>query len=235
LLLGLPRTVRLCLLLFVVAHRHDHQIKSISSKVETNETTITTSATTTTTKTTMMEHTALNGTASTIIKDQEEWKQKKGYGPLILFAVLLLGGAFYAGQSRSTIRGATTAASLTMMSNDAELEYMGHPTCVKSEGTYDSQKDSCYTCGSREKGTLGYCWNSQTPQCPPACDNVQGVSGIGDNQCGGPCDGFLSYKAVRTQALCEGMGYKWFTLECDGKDCAITGVGSCGAPEGFGY
>ena len=70
----------------------------------------------------MMEHTALNGTASTttIIKDQEEWKQKKGYGPLILFAVLLLGVAFYAGQSRSTILGATT-----MMSNVAE--YMVPP------------------------------------------------------------------------------------------------------------
>ena len=75
----------------------------------------------------MMEHTALNGTASTttIIKDQEEWKQKKGYGPLILFAVLLLGSAFYAGQSRSTIRGTTTAASPTMMSTDAK--YMVPP------------------------------------------------------------------------------------------------------------
>ena len=75
----------------------------------------------------MMEHTALNGTASstTIIKDQEEWKQKKGYGPSILFAVLLLGGAFYAGQSRGTIRGATTAASPTMMSTDAK--YMVPP------------------------------------------------------------------------------------------------------------
>ena len=66
-------------------------------------------------------------------------------------------------------------------------------TCVKSVGTFDSQKDYCYTCGSREKGTLGYCWNSQTPQCPPACNNLQGVSGIGDNQCGGPCDKFIQY------------------------------------------
>ena len=140
----------------------------------------------------MDETTALNGTTT---KDQE-WKQKKGYTPLIVLTALLLGCGFYAGQihgartslavgSGTTRGGATTAASLTLMSNEAEF------TCVKSVGTFDSQKDYCYTCGSCEKGTLGYCWNSQTPQCPPACDNLQGVSGIGDNQCGGPCDKFL--------------------------------------------
>ena len=140
----------------------------------------------------MDEKTALNGTTTS--KDQE-WKQKKGYTPLIVLTALLLGCGFYAGQihgartslavgSGTTRGGATTAASLTLMSNEAEF------TCVKSVGTFDSQKDYCYTCGSKKEGTLGYCWNSQTPQCPPACDNVQGASGIGDNQCGDPCDKF---------------------------------------------
>jgi len=92
-----------------------------------------------------------------------------------------------AGGGGTTRGGAITAASL-MMSNDDDS-----PTCVKSVGTFDSQKDYCYTCGSKKEGTLGYCWNSQTPQCPPACDNWQGVSGIGDNQCGGPCDGFFDF------------------------------------------
>jgi len=79
--------------------------------------------------------------------------------------------------------------------------------CAKSSGTFDSQKDYCYTCGSGK--TLGYCWNSQNPQCPPACDNVQGVSGIGDNQCGEPCDEFLKFSDAPNYELCEGMGGNW--------------------------
>jgi len=89
----------------------------------------------------------------------------------------------------TTRGGAITAASL-MMSNDDDS------TCVKSAGTFDSQKDYCFTCGSKKEGTLGYCWNSQRPQCTPACDNMRDVSGIGDNQCGDACDGFLTGKNV---------------------------------------
>jgi len=106
------------------------------------------------------------------------------------------GGTSLAAAGGGTTRGgATTAASLTLMSNEAEFT-----PCVKSVGTFDSQKDYCYTCGSREKGTLGYCWNSQGgsqhPQCIPACDNWNGVSGIGDNQCGEPCDGFVNERNI---------------------------------------
>ena len=46
-----------------------------------------------------MENTALNGTTAT--QDQEDdWKQKKGYGPIIVAASLafLLGRSFYAGR-----------------------------------------------------------------------------------------------------------------------------------------
>ena len=148
----------------------------------------------------MDEKTALNGTTTS--KDQE-WKQKKGYTPLIVLTALLLGCGFYAGQihgartslavgSGTTHGGATT---FLMMESDDDDAYS---KCVKSEGTYDSQKDYCYTCGgvqhdddgSTDFGKIGYCWNSQHPQCLPACGNVQGVSGIGDNQCGEPCDGF---------------------------------------------
>ena len=149
----------------------------------------------------MDEKTALTGTTTTT----STTKEKKGYTPLVVLftcsITLLLGLALlYAGQPMhggtslaaagggTTRGGATTAASLTLMSNEAEF------TCVKSVGTFDSQKDYCYTCGSGK--TLGYCWNSQNPQCPPACDNVQGVSGIGDNQCGDACDGFLTGKNV---------------------------------------
>ena len=164
-----------------------------------------------------MEHTVHNGTTSTtttttINKDQEEWKKKKGFGPLIMLTVLLLGCAFYAGQIRGgTTRGATTAASLTMMAKAKEY----HPTCVKSVGTYDSQKDYCYTCGgTSDSGKLGYCWNSQTPQCVPDCGNMKGVSGVGNNQCGDPCDGFLDYQNASNGWLCDDMGYFWYKGSC---------------------
>ena len=130
----------------------------------------------------MDEKTALTGTTATTTTTT---KEKKGYTPLVVLftfsiTLLLVGLAFNAGQP---MHGGTSLAGSV------------HPQCVKSAGTYDSQKDYCYTCGGGDTGeTLGYCWNSQTPQCPPACDNVQGVSGIGNNQCGGPCDTFLQYR-----------------------------------------
>ena len=138
----------------------------------------------------MDENAPLNG-ATTKNRDS---KKMRGYTPLIVIAAFLLGLAFYsdqihdtslAGGGGTTRGGAITAASLMMSNDDDSLT-----ACFKSEGTYDSQTDFCYTCGSKKEGTLGYCWNSQTPQCPPACDNVQGASGIGDNQCGDPCDKF---------------------------------------------
>ena len=159
----------------------------------------------------MDETTALTGTTTTTTTT----KEKKGYTPLVvlfMFAIILLFGLalLYAGQPMhggtslaaagggTTRGGATTAASLTLMSNESfdmnDDDTLA--TCVKSEGTYDSQTDFCYTCGSKKEGTLGYCWNSQLMQCPPACDNVQGVSGIGDNQCGDACDKFLYENGV---------------------------------------
>ena len=131
----------------------------------------------------MDEKTALTGTTTTT----STTKEKKGYTPLVVLftcsiTLLLVCLSFYPGQP---MHGGTSLAGSGTTH-----------TCVKSVGTYDSQKDYCYTCGSREKGTLGYCWNSQTPQCPPSCDNVQGVSGIGDNQCGDACDKFLYENGV---------------------------------------
>ena len=41
-----------------------------------------------------MENTTLNGTTT----KKQDWKQKKGYAPLIVLVTILLGTAFYAGQ-----------------------------------------------------------------------------------------------------------------------------------------
>ena len=113
----------------------------------------------------------------------------------------------------AAVETATHAAKLA----EAEAEWNNDDTvaleavpCVKSEGTFDSQTDFCYSCGgTSDTGSLGYCWNSQPMQCPPKCGNVKGASGIGDNQCGGACDNFLSYKKAPTIQLCHAMGYHW--------------------------
>ena len=91
-----------------------------------------------------------------------------------------------------------------------------HPTCVKSEGTYISDKDFCYSCGGGDEynggdgKTVGYCWNSQNPQCPPACGNVQGVSGRMDGNCGDACHTFLTdCSQVYDEAICKGVGCTW--------------------------
>ena len=76
-----------------------------------------------------MENTALNDTT---IKDQD-WKQKKGYAPLIVLTAVLLGVAFCAGQSRGTslavgsgtTRGGTTATA-SLMQN---VGIASHETC----------------------------------------------------------------------------------------------------------
>ena len=64
--------------------------------------------------------------------------------------------------------------------------------CKLSTGSYDSQKDFCYTNGA------GYCWNSQN-QCPPNGPDWRGTRGRGDDDCGGPCTIFLN---KRTNAYC---------------------------------
>ena len=98
-----------------------------------------------------MENTALNDTTT---KDQD-WKTKKGYGPIIVAVslALLLGVAFCAGQSRGTslavgsgtTRGGTTAiASLTMMSNDADSMEPPKSTCKKIKNEADcNERKKC--------------------------------------------------------------------------------------------
>ena len=161
----------------------------------------------------MDETTALTGTTTTTTITTTN--KKKGSTPLVVFftfsiALLLVGLAFSAGRIRGrtslagsgVTRGANTAASLTRLSKETDLF---HPTCVKSVGTFHNQTDYCYTCGGGSE-----CWNSQHPQCPPDCDNMQVLSGIGDNQCGNPCDAFLDYEKVKDEDLCLAMGYEMY-------------------------
>ena len=128
-------------------------------------------------------------------------------------------------------------------SNDDEEndEYRPVPSdCVTSSGTYHSRGDFCYSCGwphqdddiiiPNNNDPLTYCWNSQSPQCLPDCGNVQGVAGIGDNQCGKPCTQFISpkeaYTKVLTEQLCRGMGLHW--------SCAYSGPETSGGCCGTG-
>ena len=92
----------------------------------------------------MDENTALNDTTNATIKDQE-WK-KKGFLPLVVILVVLLGLAFYAGQSRgartTSLAGSGGTASLMMLSNEA-VPCTQIPTkddCVKA---YDNNGIQC--------------------------------------------------------------------------------------------
>ena len=70
-----------------------------------------------------MENTALNGTTTT--KDHQEWKTKKGYGPIIvaLSLVLLLGLSFYAGRRGEVgmTNGVASSSSLSLVGSTASL------------------------------------------------------------------------------------------------------------------
>ena len=108
---------------------------------------------------------------------------------------------YFVGSSGGTTGG--TTASLMMSNDDDSVK-----GCVTSVGTFDSQTDFCYTCGAGK--SLGYCWNSQHPQCPPACHYMWGVADQGDNDCGKPCDSFLTdCSKVYVEAMCKGMGCTW--------------------------
>ena len=103
----------------------------------------------------MENNSALNGATT---KDQA-WKTKKGYGPMVAIATLLLGLAFYAGQmSGSTVAGNTrgAAASASMMSFQAfDAMMSGKDWCANSPEAY---KPLCY-CANRVCGTIiGQCF-----------------------------------------------------------------------------
>ena len=146
------------------------------------------------------EHTALTGTTTTITIT----KKKPGSTPLVVvstFAITLLLGlalllyagppirrrsSLAAGSGGTTRGGAINAASLMMFAND---DILNHLSCELSVGSYVSNGDYCFTCGSG--ASLTYCWNNQ--DCPPKCANWNGVGSIGDGNCGAPCESYAGY------------------------------------------
>ena len=117
---------------FVVVQTHNHHIKSILSKVKrTNETKY--NIFITINNGIIMEKSTLNGTTT----NDQAWKEKKGFAPLIMLTALLLGLAFYAGQMSGGGTVATRGgAKASMMSFDAFESMMS--------GTQDCDHDCCY-------------------------------------------------------------------------------------------
>ena len=119
-----------------------------------------------------MEQTAaFNGTTT---KDQQAWKTKKGFGPLIVVATLLLGLAFHAGQMRgsSTVAGRTrggAAADASLMSVDTfESMMLGQDcdpeTCCDGQVCDPTLRGNC---GPDEGMPCGYyTCNKMTPAVP---------------------------------------------------------------------
>ena len=103
---------------------------------------------------TMEETAPLNGT---IIKDQA-WKEKKGVGPLIMVAVLLLGlAAFYAGQMSGSNAVATRGgggADGSVMSYNA-FESMESTT----NSCYNCSRDHLCCCKTSQNQIGKYCYN----------------------------------------------------------------------------
>ena len=113
-----------------------------------------------------MENTALNGTTAT--QDQkDDWKQKKGYGPILVAAslALLLGLSVYMGRhgemgtknaavssSYTSLVGSSTAAfdlkTLTIVVDDNEL--IDGLLSVKPKGGSSAycKKNTGYNCGA---------------------------------------------------------------------------------------
>ena len=96
-----------------------------------------------------MENTALNNTTTTT-KDHEDWKQKRGYGPIIVAVslALLLGLSFYTGGS---IDGGTTLHHGEMGTKNVAAASSSSMSLVGS-GTAKSsaycKKNTGYNCGA---------------------------------------------------------------------------------------
>jgi len=136
-----------------------------------------------------MENTALNGTTTTTTKDQEDWKQKKGYTPLIVLTTVLLVLAFYAGQSRGsnvaggTTRGATATASLTYSSTSSG-KLFSSKEIAKAWKKYDkgAYKDGCANAmaiafgeGIQPAGPLNYICDPAIPKCKATSKGCLGL------------------------------------------------------------
>ena len=95
----------------------------------------------------IMENTALNGT--TVTKDHQGWKTKKGYGPIIVAVslALLLGVSFYAGRHSDAMRmtnGVTSSSSSSLsLVGSGTTTSLSKSTCTKDTDCY---ANDCHRC-----------------------------------------------------------------------------------------
>ena len=90
----------------------------------------------------IMGNTTLNGT--TVTKDHQGWKTKKGYGPIIVAVSLALGLSFYAGRQ---VGGGTSfrrgAVGLTNGVASSSLSFVGSGTAASVSTTPCKKIDDC--------------------------------------------------------------------------------------------
>ena len=126
-----------------------------------------------------MENTALNGT-TTVTKNQE-WKTKKGYGPIIVAVslALLLGLSFYAGcHSRRHKLSAKKTAGAVVNSSDHGNRCPGFDTETDCGGSCPCPSGQVM-CNHPFPIPGYYCHEPDTPQCAgnygsqnPCCDRT---------------------------------------------------------------
>ena len=129
----------------------------------------------------MDENTALNDTiATTTTTQKHDGKEKKGYLPLVVTLVVLLGLAFYAGQSRgartTSLAGSGGTASLMMLSNEA-VPCTQIPTKDDCVNAYDNDGIQCvasYSYYLRRDACMRIT-AVPTSVCPPITDLIDCV------------------------------------------------------------
>ena len=84
-----------------------------------------------------MENTVFNGTAT---KDHEDWKKKKGYGPIIVAVslALLLGLSFYTG---GHLEGGTKEMQSVAASSSSTMSLVGSSTAASDSKTLTIELD----------------------------------------------------------------------------------------------
>ena len=150
-----------------------------------------------------MENTTLNGTTT----KEQDWKQKKGYTPLIVLITILLGTAFYAGQICGTsVAGGSGTGEMGTTTPNLVREGVSNGDAGQEDFSSTSVGDNYVTSVTNSF----------------AEDEDEGGGLLGDCY-SGPC-----YDRSCSDVACEGRkGCYWYPHWGSGRCSSCSGV-SCG-------
>jgi len=157
-----------------------------------------------------MENTALNGTINAT-KDHEDWKKKKGYGPILVVAVsLALLLSLYAGVDKVVVRK-TAKDSKKNPPSTLTTSLVGSGTAQGGSSAY-CKKNTGYNCGAvfppdgDTCGHKGCCCRQEdgTGMKYNTCDSAKGYAYRGCNSCLGYLACFKTNNIEVGDSSCHG-------------------------------